>query len=86
MTTSSARSESAGHALTATQALRIDRTACTGVGMCARLLPEAIDLDPWGYPIVHADAEVDPLEVRRAAHACPRRALHTVHAAAAPTT
>lgn len=62
--------------LPAAVALRIDRTACTGVGMCARLLPEAIDLDPWGYPVVHADAQVTERDVRRAEHACPRRALH----------
>jgi ferredoxin len=62
-------------AIPAAAAVRIDRTACTGIGMCARLLPEAIDLDPWGYPILQAEALVTERDVRRAEHACPRRAL-----------
>ena len=32
--------------------LTIDRIACDGYGMCAELLPERIDLDDWGYPII----------------------------------
>ena len=27
----------------------------TAYGMCAELLPELIDLDDWGYPIVSAE-------------------------------
>ena len=30
----------------------VDRIACDGFGMCAELLPELIELDDWGYPIV----------------------------------
>ena len=37
----------AGHA-----ELVVDRIACDGYGMCAELLPELIDLDDWGYPIM----------------------------------
>ncbi|WP_425551211.1 ferredoxin [Actinoallomurus vinaceus] len=32
--------------------LRADPIACTGHGLCAELLPETIDLDEWGYPII----------------------------------
>ena len=39
--------------------LNIDRVACDGRGMCAELLPELIDLDEWGYPIVRS-AEIPP--------------------------
>jgi len=30
----------------------IDRIACDGRGLCAELLPELIQVDDWGYPIV----------------------------------
>ena len=36
--------------------LRVDRIACDGYGMCAELLPELIELDDWGYPIVRVGA------------------------------
>jgi ferredoxin len=53
--------------------LNIDRIGCDGAGLCAELLPELIELDDWGYPIVRR-AEV-PLELeehaRRAVRACP---------------
>ena len=35
--------------------LRLDPTACTGHGLCADLLPERIELDEWGFPIIHGD-------------------------------
>ena len=31
---------------------RVDPIACDGHGLCADLLPERIELDEWGYPIV----------------------------------
>ena len=31
---------------------RVNPIACTGHGMCAELLPEVIELDRWGYPIL----------------------------------
>ena len=45
--------------------------------MCAELLPELIQLDPWGYPILSAPAVPRPLadHARRAARACPTLAL-----------
>jgi ferredoxin len=45
--------------------------------MCAELLPEAITLDDWGYPIVD-DRPLPPElldHARRAAQACPTFAL-----------
>jgi ferredoxin len=57
--------------------LVVDPVACTGHGICADLLPEGITLDEWGYPLA-APGEV-PEQVlpaaRRAAAACPKRAL-----------
>ena len=32
--------------------LQVDRIRCDGYGMCAELLPELIELDDWGYPIL----------------------------------
>jgi ferredoxin len=57
--------------------LHVDPIACTGHGLCAEHLPEAITLDDWGYPIltqpeIHADALA---HARRAAAACPTLAL-----------
>lgn len=56
--------------------LRIDPTACTGHGVCADLLPERIELDEWGYPIIQPD--VPPAlsaDARRAVRGCPVLAL-----------
>jgi len=57
--------------------LRIDRIACDGYGLCAELLPELIELDDWGYPIVRDAAVPDELLglARRAVEACPVLAL-----------
>jgi ferredoxin len=32
------------------EGLVVDRIACTGHGICASLLPDAVTLDEWGYP------------------------------------
>jgi ferredoxin len=32
--------------------LRVNPIACTAHGLCAELLPEIIQLDPCGYPIL----------------------------------
>jgi ferredoxin len=55
--------------------LKVDRLACTGKGICASLLPEAIDLDEWGYPILD-EAQVDPEMGNIAISLCPARALY----------
>lgn len=54
--------------------LGIDRTACTGKGVCASLVPESVTLDEWGYPIIAAGA-VDPQMGEIAIRMCPARAL-----------
>ena len=57
--------------------LRVDPIACTGHGACADLLPEAVVLDEWGYPLL--DPRDLPADLhrpaRRAVAACPARAL-----------
>ena len=53
--------------------LNIDRIACDGRGICAELLPELLELDDWGYPIVR-QALVPPNLIdlaERAVSACP---------------
>jgi ferredoxin len=73
--------------MSAEQALRIDWTACEGRGLCADLLPELLEPDPWGYPQPRPGAArtapgtlavvPDRLvpHARRAVHICPRLAL-----------
>jgi ferredoxin len=57
--------------------ITIDPVACDAYGYCAEILPEAISLDEWGYPIV--DNRPIPLELtalaKRAARDCPKRAI-----------
>jgi ferredoxin len=57
--------------------LRVNFIACDAYGACAELLPEWIELDDWGYPVVNPD--VVPRELlkhaRRAVQACPKVAL-----------
>jgi ferredoxin len=58
----------------------VDPTACDGRGVCAELLPEHIELDRWGYPVV-PEGQVGPAlydAARRAVRACPCQALHLV--------
>jgi ferredoxin len=57
--------------------LAIDRIVCDGYGSCAELLPEMIELDDWGYPII-ASWPVPPFledHARRAVDTCPVLAL-----------
>ncbi|MGK3208313.1 ferredoxin [Amycolatopsis sp. MEPSY49] len=57
--------------------LTVDPIGCRAHGLCADLLPEAVRLDEWGYPVV-ASGPVPPglvTEARRAAAACPALAL-----------
>jgi ferredoxin len=56
--------------------VEIDRVACDGYGMCAELLPELIELDDWGYPIVHSLVPKKLLPMaRKAVDVCPVLAL-----------
>jgi ferredoxin len=57
--------------------LRVDPILCDAYGHCAELLPELIERDEWGYPIVEPGPV--PAHLRKEAHravgACPRLAL-----------
>lgn len=57
--------------------LRIDWPACRARGLCFELLPELVELDDWGYPVVTGEVS-DELEraARAAVRACPTVALH----------
>ena len=60
-----------------TSTLKVDPIACAGHGHCAELLPERIELDDWGYPIISPDPIPSGLEklARRAVATCPTLAL-----------
>jgi len=55
--------------------LQIDWTRCDGHGLCARILPEAITLDEWGFPVIGSPAEASADAIRLAIQSCPRLAL-----------
>jgi ferredoxin len=57
--------------------LRVDPIGCRAHGLCAELLPELIDLDEWGYPLLPS-GEIPPAllaAARAAVTACPTLAL-----------
>jgi ferredoxin len=57
--------------------ISIDPAACDAYGYCAELLPEAITLDEWGYPMLDGTPLGPELlaAAKRAARDCPRRAI-----------
>lgn len=57
--------------------LRVNPITCTGHGICAELLPEIIELDPWGYPALSSPAVPGNVlgHAKRAAASCPTLAL-----------
>jgi ferredoxin len=62
--------------------LTVNPIQCAGHGACAELLPEAITLDEWGYPLIDPRPLAPGLErdARRAVSACPALALRLVRA------
>ena len=60
--------------------LQVDPVRCEGFGMCAELLPEAIELDDWGYPIVRDGILPEHLRelAERAVEVCPVLAVRLV--------
>jgi ferredoxin len=62
--------------------LTVDPIACSGHGACAELLPEWIELDDWGYPMLDGAPIPDDLlpYARRAVAACPTLALRLARA------
>lgn len=64
-----------------TMKLEVNPIACTGHGLCADLLPERIELDEWGYPIIeHRIPAGLSGHAKRAVNACPALALKLTRA------
>jgi ferredoxin len=56
--------------------LRVDWPNCKGRGLCHEVLPEVIDLDEWGYPIIKGPVTRQLLEdAKEAVRVCPQLAL-----------
>jgi len=57
--------------------IELDRTKCTGIGMCESVAPSFFEIDDDGDLIVHRDdAEgSDLVDVEAAIQACPTAAL-----------
>jgi ferredoxin len=55
--------------------LRVNPITCTGHALCAELLPEAITLDEWGYPVLSSVPQGLLPMARRAVTDCPTLAL-----------
>ena len=59
--------------------LRVDWPACQARGLCHEVFPELIDLDEWGYPLIHGPVADDlVVRARQAVRVCPRLALRLV--------
>jgi len=60
--------------------LVLDPVACDGRGVCAEMLPERIELDRWGFPVIDGAAITPTLyeHAVRAVRSCPKQALHLV--------
>lgn len=63
----------------------MEPAVCDGFGFCADLIPESIQLDEWGFPIVNSDIAPEQMDAARAAvRCCPRRAIRLVAAEERP--
>lgn len=61
------------------QYLRVDWPVCRARGLCFELLPEVIELDDWGYPMISGEITPELVSAARAAvKGCPRMALRLV--------
>jgi ferredoxin len=61
--------------------LRVDWPACRARGLCHEVLPDLVDLDEWGYPIVRGPVTDDLLaDAKEAVRVCPRLAIRLVEA------
>lgn len=62
-----------------TRQLRVDWPSCQARGLCHEVLPEIVDLDEWGYPIVRGEVTDRLLaDARAAVRSCPRLALRLI--------
>jgi ferredoxin len=59
------------------QHLSVNPITCHAHGLCAEMLPEAVELDEWGYPLLPDGPLPAHLrtQARKAAAACPTLAL-----------
>ena len=48
-----------------TQQLRVDWPSCRARGLCFELLPEVIELDDWGYPVITGEVTAEQLAAAR---------------------
>lgn len=56
--------------------IHVDPIACRAHGLCAELLPEVIELDEWGYPMIHGTVPRRLAgDAREAVAVCPTLAL-----------
>jgi len=64
----------------AEQVLRVDWPQCRAHGLCHELVPEAIHLDEWGYPLFDPRpvSREELAAVRKAVQACPTLALRLI--------
>jgi ferredoxin len=64
----------------ARQRLAVDWPGCKAHGLCAELLPEIIELDEWGYPVIEPGPVPASLRrhAQRAVSSCPTLALRLV--------
>ncbi len=64
--------------------LTVDPIRCDAYGHCVELLPELIEFDQWGYPIITQEFVPEDLQgdARKAVAACPRLALRLQRAEA----
>ena len=60
-----------------TRRLVVNPILCTGHGVCGELVPELVQMDPWGYPLMSRAELPDDLvpHARRAIASCPALAL-----------
>ena len=61
------------------QQLRVDWPSCEARGLCHEVVPELVDLDEWGYPIVKGPVTKETMaHAKEAVKVCPRLALRIV--------
>lgn len=60
-----------------TVSLRVNPVLCDGVGTCAQLAPDVIEIDHWGFPLFPRRplTKDEQAQAVRAVQGCPRRAL-----------
>ena len=59
--------------------LRVDWPTCHARGLCHEVLPELVDLDEWGYPLIRGEVTGELVaQAREAVRMCPRLALRLV--------